>query len=141
MANQSFISSVRSHLFRLQPEQDLKQEISKYCKINNLQAASVSSVCGSLKRAKLRLADGVTSQNFEGPFDIVSMMGTVGIQGLHLHIALADSRGHVVGGHLMEGCPIYTTAEIVLAEHLDLSFDRIHDDATGYKELVIKKRS
>ena len=29
----------------------------------------------------------------------------------HLHIAVADSAGNVVGGHLMDGCFIYTTAE------------------------------
>lgn len=141
MANQSFTSSVRSHIFRLQPGQDLKQELAKYAKENHLQAASVSTTCGSLQRAVLRLADGVNNQTFEGPFDIVSMTGTVGIHGLHLHVSLADTKGLVVGGHLMEGCPIYTTAEIVLLEHLDLAFKRIHDSATGYKELIIEKRS
>lgn len=141
MANQSFTSSVRSHLFRLQPEQDLKRELANYCKTNNLQAASVSTVCGSLKSAQLRMADGAGVQNFQGPFEIASLVGTISSQGLHLHIALADSQGQVIGGHLMDGCPVYTTAEIVLLEHLDLAFDRIHDQATGYRELVIQKRS
>lgn len=119
----------------------MKQEVAKYCKENNLQAASVSTTCGSLRKAILRLADGVNTQIFEGPFDIVSMTGTASVNGLHLHVSLADSKGLVIGGHLMEGCPIYTTAEIVLLEHLDLAFQRVHDAATGYKELVIQKRS
>ena len=44
------------------------------------------------------------------------------------------------GGHVLDGCRVYTTAEVVVAELTDLFFDR-HTDATfGYRELVVAPR-
>lgn len=37
-------------------------------------------------------------------FEIVSLTGTLSRHGAHLHIAIADFQGNVVGGHLMDGC-------------------------------------
>ena len=43
----------------------------------------------------------------------------------------------MLGGHLLDGCIVQTTAEIVLAILPEVSFSRRHDTATGYAELVI----
>ena len=44
------------------------------------------------------------------------------------------------GGHLLPGCVVNTTAEIVLAEIPDRAFTRQPDSETGYDELVITPR-
>lgn len=132
--------SLKTHAFRLHPQQDLKNELQQYCQAQRIKAATLISGVGSLRHATLRLADATRQIQLEGPFEIVSLIGTLGLQGLHLHISLADSKGHMLGGHLMEGCPIHTTAEIVLLEHEDLEFLRENSAETGYKELVIRKR-
>lgn len=126
------------HAFRLKPGQDLKKELQDFCLIQKIQAAVVISGVGSLKTATLRFADAKTSASLRGPFEIVSLTGTLGAEGLHLHIALSDAQGQVLGGHLMQGCAIHTTAEIVLLEDTALRFKRVLDSETGYKELQIE---
>jgi len=77
-------------------------------------------------------------REFVGPFEIVSLVGTLsGIEG-HLHIALSDAQGRMIGGHVIGGLHIFTTAEIVIGECSDLKFTREQDDSTGFQELVIK---
>ena len=39
----------------------------------------------------------------------------------------------------MEGCEIYTTAEITLMEAADTKFSRVLDDRTKFKELAVSK--
>lgn len=128
------------HAFRLQPGKDLKKELLKYCQAHDLQAATVVSGVGSLQTASLRLADAKITSHYKGPFEIVSLTGTLSKEGIHLHISISDARGQVLGGHLLDGCLIHTTAEMVLLEALELKFTREPDPQTGYKELKIVKR-
>jgi hypothetical protein len=51
-----------------------------------------------------------------GKHEIVSLVGTLALDGDHLHIAVSDSTGRTIGGHLMEGSLVYTTAEIAVGE-------------------------
>ena len=75
---------------------------------------------------------------YEGPFEIVSLVGTVsGGEGGHLHISLSDSKGKVIGGHVVGDLFIYTTAEVVLGECERVRFEREDDKETGYNELVV----
>ena len=45
--------------------------------------------------------------------------------------------GRAFGGHLLPGCTVNTTAEIVLAEIRSCVFTRRPDSETGYEELEI----
>ena len=47
-----------------------------------------------------------------GEQEILSLSGTLSPDGAHLHIALVDSRGAVIGGHLCVGSLVRTTAEL-----------------------------
>lgn len=130
-----------SYSFRLSPGQDLKKELQAVVDSEQLKAALVLSGVGSLSVATLRLAEAKAAKTFTGPFEIVSLTGTLHPQGLHLHISISDGEGKTLGGHLLDGCLINTTAEIVLLEQVGLEFLRETDTATGYKELVIKTRA
>lgn len=140
MENPLYSSPVVSHCFRLKPGQDLKKELLHYCQIHRLQAACVVSGVGSLNKAPIRLSRGKDVVEFQGPFEIVSLTGTLSSDGIHLHISLSNHEGRVIGGHLMDGSEIYTTAEIMLLENTALHFTREQDNQTGYKELIIKTR-
>jgi len=90
----------------------------------------------------LRLANATaTNKNetvsLQERFEIVSLTGTVSRHGCHLHMALADHQGNVVGGHVLEGCEVFTTAEIVIGECVNHVFSREHDEETGFDELVV----
>ena len=126
--------------FRLTPGADLRAGIEDTCRKRRLGAVAIVTCVGSLSHAKLRLADADGVEDIEGPLEIVSLAGTVATTGAHLHAALADTNGRVVGGHLAYGSIVFTTAEIVVIEDVSVVFDRMFDPTTGYRELVIRKR-
>lgn len=131
---------MKIHAFRLKPKQDLKKEIIKFVQDNNINAGVILSSVGSLASANIRLADENICVQFNEKFEIVSLIGTLSQDGVHLHISIAHSDGKVIGGHLLDGCIIHTTAEIVIGEIENLEFSREYDDNTGFKELKIAKK-
>jgi predicted DNA-binding protein with PD1-like motif len=122
---------------RLRPDQDLKQSLDELAQKHRIQAAVVVSCVGSLRRAALRLANQPGPTIYEGKFEIVSLTGTLSVHGSHYHIAISDSLGQTLGGHLMEGSLVYTTAEVVLGILSGMRFERHPDVETGYDELFI----
>ncbi len=131
---------MRTHALRLRPGDDLRLALERATREQRLGAGCVVSCVGSLSRARVRLAGGEEVRELGGPLEIVALVGTLSSDGPHLHVALADGEGRVLGGHLLEGCPIHTTAEIVLGELENVRFARELDPATGWKELVIRTR-
>lgn len=71
--------------------------------------------------------------------EIVSLVGTLSAGG-HLHVALSDAQGRVIGGHVMGDMVVFTTAEIVVGDCSDLVFSRHFDSCTGFPELAIECR-
>lgn len=129
---------MKTYAFRLRPGQDLKRSLMAFVMQHHLQAACVLTCVGSLQRAALRYADQSETTFTDGKFEIVSLVGTLCPDGAHVHIALSDSRGGMIGGHLQDGALIYTTAEIVLGELEGVRFSRQQDDESGWRELVIE---
>jgi predicted DNA-binding protein with PD1-like motif len=131
---------------RLSPGADLKRELASIVVgADGLRAAFVATCVGSLARARLRLpsalGEAAAVLALDEPMEIVSLTGTLSAEGLHLHIALARRDGQCVGGHLLDGCLVHTTAELVLGELTDLAFRRLSDPATGYNELGVGRRN
>lgn len=129
---------MKTHAIRLHPGQDLKREIKKLCADRHMQAGAILTCVGSLQKAVLRLADENITKVFEERFEIVSLVGTISLDGVHLHASIADARGNVIGGHVSDGCLIYTTAEIVIGEIDGHIFRRSPDEQTGFDELEIE---
>lgn len=132
---------MKTHTFRLKPQQDLFDSIEEFVKQNNIEAGCILSGVGSLTHATLRLANREHYNEYEGHFEIVSMTGTVSIHGSHIHIAISDEDGITIGAHLVSGCKVYTTAEIVLLELDDVVYKReLFENDSGYEELVVYKK-
>lgn len=128
---------MKQHIFRLHRGCDLYESILAYCKEHHIRAGYAAACVGCVTKATLRSADGVTVHTLEGRMEIVSMTGTVSEKRCHLHIAFSREDMSVIGGHLMPGCIVNTTAEIVLCEVSGLSFEKVFDPETGYHELDI----
>lgn len=128
------------HTFRLSPGQDLFDEIETFVHEKHIEAGCILSAVGSLTHATLRLANRDHYNEYDGHFEIVSMTGTVSVHGSHLHIAISDGDGVTTGGHLVSGCKIYTTAEMVLAVFEDVVYKREFAVDSGYEELVVYKK-
>ncbi|HEY0650802.1 PPC domain-containing DNA-binding protein [Phenylobacterium sp.] len=135
---------MRAHAFRLTPGTDLRAELERLTQTHALRAACILSGVGSLTRAHLRMpgaaGDPEAFATFVEPLEIVSLAGTLGPDGLHVHISLARADGACVGGHLAPGCIVNTTAELVIGELPDTEFRRRLDPATGYAELSVQPR-
>ncbi len=128
------------YAIRLHPGQDLKRELDAFAKAQRLQAGFIVTCVGSLSKVALRPADQQVPLLRDQKFEIVSLVGTLSPDGSHLHISLSDSTGITIGGHLLEGNEVYTTAEIVIGEAEHLQFGREIDPVTTYKELTVRKR-
>jgi len=140
MACPSFVSAVR-----LTPGDDLKQGLLKFMtKSPELTSAWIQTCVGSLDKAVIRLANATaTNKNqvleLNERFEILGLVGTIDENGAaaHLHITLGDKNGKVYGGHVMDGCTIFTTAEIVLGTSPGIKFGRAFDKSTGFPELSV----
>lgn len=130
---------MQNYTFRLKPGEDLFDSVQAFAMEKHIEAGCVLSGVGSLIHASIRLADRAHNTEYEGPFEIVSITGTVSIHGSHLHISFADGDGKTTGGHFESGCKIYTTAEIVLAAFKDVIYKRELAEDSGYEELSVYK--
>lgn len=101
-------------------------------------SAFVVSGIGSLLDARLRFAGAESETLVSGAVEILSLCGTLTPDGAHLHMAVSDVNGRVVGGHVVYGNIVRTTAELLLVQSPQWSLGREHDPGTGYKELVVR---
>lgn len=131
-------SNMKTHVIRLKPGQDLKEEIEALAKRENIEAGWMVTCVGSLTEYNLRFANQPEGSKQSGYFEIVSLVGTVSINGSHLHLSVSDSTGVTTGGHLLNGCKIYTTAEIVIQQDTGMVFKREKDGSTAWPELHIQ---
>lgn len=132
-------SPMQAHAFRLHPGDDLREGLSAYVAQHGIEAGAVLTCVGSLAVATLRLANQEGPTEYRGHFEIVSLVSTLSATGGgHLHLSVADSTGRTLGGHLLAGCRVYITAEIVLIALPELKFSRETDPTFGYQELVVK---
>jgi uncharacterized protein len=129
---------MNTHVFRLLPHEDLRSGIENWCNEHDLLGAAMVTCVGSLRIASLRMAGGTEVITREGPFEIVSLVGTWTRMGGHFHISLADNQGILWGGHLYYGSKVYTTAEIVLIDIGKHNPTRTLDTTTGYPELDVQ---
>jgi predicted DNA-binding protein with PD1-like motif len=130
----------RTFPLRLRPGQDLRECLERLARVRGVRAGIVLSAVGSLEDPNIRFAGAERAVTLGGCFEIVSLAGTVCREGAHLHIAVADADGRVLGGHVAFGCRIYTTAELVISELAAVAFARRFDAQTGYRELTITRR-
>jgi predicted DNA-binding protein with PD1-like motif len=126
---------------RLQPGDDLRQALETWMGEQEEQAGWVISGIGSLSVVELRFAGAAAATTIHGELEILSLSGTLSPDGAHLHIAVADSKGTLMGGHLCSGSLVRTTAELVIGLLPEWRFWRALDPATGYAELRITPRA
>jgi uncharacterized protein len=131
---------ITTHAVRLKPGEDLISAIDRLTKEKNIQAGWIATCAGSLTDYVIRFANQEEATKAGGHFEIVSLTGTVSANGSHIHISISDSTGKTIGGHLMEGCKIYTTAEIIITETTKYTFSREKDGTTPWQELQIKEK-
>lgn len=131
---------MKTYAIRLTKGMDLKQELIEFTKKNNIEAGCILTCVGHLTRATLRMANAQIINDYEKEFEIVSLVGTLCQDDVHLHICLSDENGNCIGGHMKNNCIVGITAEIIIGELEDYKFTREFDKNTGYEELTINNK-
>jgi uncharacterized protein len=133
---------MKVHVLRLSPGDDLRAALEAafagLASTHGLAAACIVSAVGSLSQATLRYANRSGGSEINGPLELLMLSGTLSADGAHLHASVADAQGTVKGGHLMPGCTVRTTCEVVIALLPGWEFRRELDVATGFRELAAK---
>lgn len=129
---------METYALRLHRGQDLRLALESFAREHHLQGAVILSCVGCLQQVRLRDASGVHIQELAEHMEIVSATGTLSASRLHIHIALSREDLSTLGGHLVTGCIVNTTAEIVLLELGNVAFGGVFDPETGYEELDIR---
>ncbi len=125
---------------RLLPGADLRLALESHCKAGDSGGYFVLSGIGSLRDPRIRFAGEDGARELRGPFEMVSLQGTVTVDGAHLHVVVSDARGEVLGGHLAPGSLVRTTAEILLVSSDRWHLGRQHDPGTGFAELTVRPK-
>jgi len=135
---------MKIYTFRIKPGNDLKSELEKFAKAKDIQAGFIVTCVGGLSQATMRMAGALPDKQdirtYEGDFEITSLVGTVSVNGVHLHMAISDKEGKSFGGHLKEGTIIHPTAEVVIGEDEQAIYTRELDEETGFPELKVGDR-
>ena len=129
-----------TYVCRLKPDEDLRKGIEDIAKEKNIAAGWINTCVGSLTGYTIRFANQQEGISGSGYFEIVSLTGTVSVNGSHLHSGISDSTGKTIGGHLLDGCKIYTTAEIVIGSTTAYEFKRMKDGTTEWEELQVNEK-
>lgn len=126
---------------RLLPGDDLIAGLRRLQRQSGAEAIAVTSCVGSLREVRLRHANNDEATLYRGPFEILSLTGTMDPAHQHLHLSIADGTGRAFGGHLLPGSQVFTTAEIVALLLTDLRFSRRSCAQSGFDELHIERTS
>jgi predicted DNA-binding protein with PD1-like motif len=124
---------------RIAPGIDLRSALEASLAGHGVSAGYVIQGMGSLGVARIRLAGASELTELRGDLELLTLAGSLSPDGVHLHLSVSDAAGRVTGGHMGPGCMVRTTAEVLVALLPDYRFSRETDDATGYKELAIRR--
>ena len=121
---------------RLDPGEEICECLLALAERENIRLAEISAL-GAVNDFTVGVYDTATrhydSNRFTGPFEIVSLTGTLtrqeGKPYLHLHMSAGDQQGRVFGGHLNRAM-ISATGEIIV-RRIPGEVGRRHDDGIG----------
>lgn len=133
-------STARFYALRLLPGQEIFSQLRTFIRQNALHAAWIAGCTGSLTDVALRYAGEEDTTLLTGTWEVISLNGTLELTGEHLHLCVADPHGAMLGGHMMPGCTVRTTLELVIGELSELAFSRQACALSGYEELHISRR-
>lgn len=134
------VSGARFYALRLLPGDEVLSQLRAFIQQNQLHAAWIAGCTGSMTDVALRYAGREETAQLHGTYEVISLSGTLELTGEHLHLSISDPQGAMLGGHMMPGCTVRTTLEIVIGELTALTFSRQPCAVSGYEELVVNTR-
>ena len=132
----SRFDTVKHLIVRVEHDSDLITFITSLAGSNDIKAATFTAI-GALKHAKIGFYDQEKHEYIEArlsaPQEIASCIGNISIKEgapfVHAHSVLADQKGDVKAGHLLEGKVF--AAEVHIIEFAESKLTRKNDVVTG----------
>ncbi|MGD0495855.1 MAG: DUF296 domain-containing protein [Candidatus Bathyarchaeia archaeon] len=128
---------------RLQEDDDVAESIRKNADESGVKAG-IFMLIGALKCAVLGCykEGGYVTTRLDGPLEVAPCMGNVAVDEkgetiVHAHIVVSNEKGEAYGGHLMKGCHVGPTAELVVVEAAGVHLQRKYDEKTKLKLLKL----
>jgi predicted DNA-binding protein with PD1-like motif len=126
---------------RFSENDDLAESIKKAAEESGVKAG-ILILIGALKQAILgcyKKGEYVNTE-LKGHLEIASCTGNIAHDEkddtiIHAHIVVSNEKGEAFGGHLMKGCLVGPTAELVIIEATDMNLERVFDEKTKIKLL------
>ena len=121
---------------RLEPGEDIIKSIEKIVSEHKLLSGELSLI-GAVSKVHLGYFDlhekVYKDFTIDEDLEIVSCVGNISRLDdgyvVHAHVVASDVNGKCYAGHLMEGCEVSVTIEIVITEFREMK--RARDEATG----------
>ena len=128
---------------RMDPGEDVLGAIETVAKKHGVKSGQLSLI-GAVSKAKLgyfhRQAEEYRDFTIDEDVEVVSCIGDIstheGNLVVHAHMIVSDEAGKCWGGHLMAGCEVSVTIELVIIE-TEVELIRKRDDVTGLNLLHI----
>ena len=130
---------MKEHVLKLMPGDDFILQLDHYCKKYEIEAAYIGTVVGSLQKVSFRKGYNQVLSVMDGPFEVVSCVGTLSRNGMHIHLSVSDNEFKVHGGHVFKGCTVQSTLEVVIIELENHQLSRTKGEFTDFKELIISE--
>ncbi len=130
---------------RMEPGEDILRTIEAVSSEHGVRAGQLTLI-GAVSMASLGFFDRESMEyktfTVNKDLEVVSCMGNIastheGGLIVHAHMVVADQDGKCYGGHLMPGCEVSVTIELIITE-MDDDVKRTRDEATGLNLLDIK---
>ena len=132
--------------FRLKPGMDVLEGITEVCKQHGIKNGIIMSALGSWRQAAFY--NPVTTQSGKpgygepiilrgnGFLELVSLSGMIchddeGNILPHIHLTISDERGNAYGGHLIKGCEVLLTTDVVIVILDGIVMGRRFDEEAG----------
>ena len=121
---------------RIDKGEEITEQVRVIAGEESIRLASVEAL-GAINDFTVGVYDTIEkayhANSFQGPYEIVSLTGTISTMGgefyQHLHMSAGDSKGCVFGGHLNRAI-VSATCEMVIRV-IDGEVDRYHDEEIG----------
>jgi predicted DNA-binding protein with PD1-like motif len=128
---------------KMEPGEDVLGSIEEVARKHGVQSGQLSLI-GAISQAKLgyyhRESAKYRDFTVDEDVEVVSCIGDIstheGNLVVHAHMIVADEKGKCWGGHLLPGCTVSVTIELVIIE-TEIELIRKRDDMTGLNLLHI----
>ena len=125
-------------IVRMEPGEDILDTLEKIAESKEIRSGTISLI-GAVSEAHLgyfdRKSNEYKSFHLKEDLEVVSCMGNIsrledGSVVVHAHMIVANETGDCYGGHLMKGCEVSVTIEMIIQE-LAAQITRAKDQRTG----------